>query len=242
MALKQQEKGGIQVISRAMSIMRVVGLSRAEAQSGKGLSLGQLALRCDLPRSTVQRIVTALVKEGLLAQLNGQQGVTLGPEIQALAATLSDNIWKHVHPHLLALAQETGETVDLAVLKGNEVLFIDQVPGRHRLRAMSRPGEHFSALVTANGKACLSLLDDEQLLQELNIGNGLYEELLEVRAGGVAWDINGHTLGISAVGAGFIGFDGKIYAVSIPAPSLRFEKIKDELAAKLLQCLALIKR
>ncbi|MGX4675541.1 IclR family transcriptional regulator [SAR92 clade bacterium H246] len=231
----KNKKGSIQVISRAASIMRALGMS------SNGISLGQLSARCDLPRSTVQRIVTSLVAEGLALHLGGNQGFTIGPEIQALASSCKINVWRSIHPHLSALSHETGETVDLAVLQGGAMLFVDQVPGHHRLRAVSEPGERFSALLTANGKACLSLFSDEQLRQEFNVEDDFLQEIIEVRRTSLAWDFDEHTQGISAIGSAFFGFDGQYYAVSIPVPSQRFKKIKDKLAPALLHCIKEIK-
>lgn len=122
------------------------------------------------------------------------------------------------------------------------MLFVDQVPGRHRLRAMSEPGERFSALITANGKACLSLLGDDQLRQELDVDADFLQEMMKVRQSGLAWDLGEHTQGISAIGSAFVGLDGQSYAVSIPVPSQRFEKIRAQLAPELSKCIAAIKQ
>ena len=73
---------GIQVISRAAAILRILG------KETDGLSLGQIAKRANLPRSTVQRIVSALQIEGLISSDKGYGGLKLGPEIQALASAV----------------------------------------------------------------------------------------------------------------------------------------------------------
>ena len=67
----------VQVISRAAEILRLL------AQETGGLSLGQIATRVDLPRSTVQRIVSALSTEGFVSAEKGNGGIRLGPEIQS---------------------------------------------------------------------------------------------------------------------------------------------------------------
>ena len=56
-------------------------------------------------------------------------------------------------------SHRTQETVDLAVLRGDALVFIDQIAGTQRLRAVSSIGEAFPLTSTANGKACLALLD-----------------------------------------------------------------------------------
>ena len=100
---------GIQVISRAAAVLRVLG------EETGGLSLGQIARRVELPRSTVQRIVSALAAEGLISTGEGNGRIKLGPEIQALATVANAGPLERLRPVIQKLSQETGETVDLAV-------------------------------------------------------------------------------------------------------------------------------
>ena len=108
-AKESDRNSGIQVISRAAGILRVLG---AESD---GLSLGQIAERVKLPRSTVQRIVSALADEGFISALQRDGGITLGPEIQNLARATAIEIRERFKPIMLAISEDTGETVDLAL-------------------------------------------------------------------------------------------------------------------------------
>ena len=86
---------GIQVISRAADILRILG------NETTGLSLGQIAKKVNLPRSTVQRIVSALSAEGFIAIEKGYGGIKLGPEIQSLANASTLNLREPVsYTHL----------------------------------------------------------------------------------------------------------------------------------------------
>ena len=122
-------KDGIQVIARAAAVLRAL----KEGQTG--LSLAQIADRVALPRSTVQRIVAALIDERLLIATRAA-GVRLGPELQALAEAARTSTVDLCRPHLAALMAATGETVDLSVLRGGQMVFVYQVQGSHRLRAV----------------------------------------------------------------------------------------------------------
>ncbi|WP_162901711.1 IclR family transcriptional regulator [Breoghania sp. L-A4] len=231
---------GIQVISRAASVLRSL---RDEPE---GLSLGQIADRVGLPRSTVQRIVNALAAERLLMAASPTGRVRLGPELIALAANSKIDLVEIVHPYLRLLSEETEETIDLAVLRKDHLVFVDQVVGSQRLRAVSAVGEVFPLHSTANGKAALSLMRDTEILDLLHepfpcpTGNchttfdGLFAELAEVRESGLAFDLEENTIGISAVGAAFRDTAGTIYALSIPVPSHRFAERRDALAPRIL--------
>ena len=218
-------KDGIQVIARAAAVMRAL------KDSQTGLSLGQIAECVALPRSTVQRIVAALIDERLLIATRGA-GVRLGPELQSLAEAARYNTVDLCRPLLTALMAHTGETVDLSVLRGGQMVFVDQVQGSHRLRAVSSVGEHFPLTTTANGRAVLSLLAEDQALtlasaEWADLGDQGNLPLLQARLAlarklGFAEDNDDHTDGISAIGAAFRDPCGEIFAISVPIPTSRF--------------------
>lgn len=232
---KSTPANGIQVIARAAEILRVL------KHDNSGLSLGRIAERVGLPRSTVQRIVNALVSEGFVMTTAAEGGLRLGPEIQSLAAAGRIDVAELIRPMLAELARETGETVDLAVFRTDHMVFVDQAVGTQRLRTVSAVGETFPMITTANGKAVLALLDDElaasltaRALKADDAPQKTLSEIIaqieDVRETGVAWDFDEHTDGISAVGMAFTEPSGMVYALSIPVPSHRFSKSKDRLA------------
>jgi DNA-binding IclR family transcriptional regulator len=237
---------GIRVISRAAEILRAL------SADDRGMSLGEIAERVGLPRSTVQRLVNALIVEGLVVASSAQGGLRLGPGIQALAAGSGVAVGDLIRPALEDLSQKTGETVDFSVFRDDHMLFVDQVVGTHRLRAVSAVGEVFPMTTTANGKAALALLDDQVVdaiaRRELKAGTGskkairqLRIEIDRARQTGYALDLDEHTEGISAVGAAFRTQKGLIYAVSMPVPSYRFGKRRDPLAKALLAAVERVK-
>lgn len=239
---KQQSNQGVQVISRAADILRTL------KNEHKGLSLGQIADRVGLPRSTVQRIVNALQAERLVMASSAEGGFRLGPEIQSLAEAGRINIAEMIRPLLSTLAKETGETVDLAIYRQDHMVFVDQVVGTHRLRTVSAVGETFPLATTANGKAALALLGDDvsatliareqkQSSASKRPLSDIIREIEMVRSDRLALDINEHTDGISAVGVAFRDPSGLIYAISIPVPSHRFDGKQNKLRTSLLKTL-----
>jgi len=237
---KAQSSQGVQVISRAAEILRVL------KNDNSGLSLGQIAERVQLPRSTVQRIVNALLSERLVMSSSAEGGLRLGSEIQSLAAAGRVNMTELVHPVLTDLAKRTKETVDLAVFRDEHMVFLDQVVGTHRLRTVSAVGEVFPMTDTANGKAALSLFEDDRVAaiasRELKFGgesqrplSDFLREIEDIRKTGIAWDLDEHTQGISAAGFAFQDPVGLTYAISVPVPSHRFSAQKERLAEQLAE-------
>ena len=232
-----EARNGIQVIARAASVLRAL----KGAQTG--MSLGQIAERVDLPRSTVQRIVGALQAERLV--IASGSGIRLGPELHSLAESAHYNIAETIRPLLQDLSRDTEETVDLSILRGNILIFIDQIPGTQRLRTVSSVGETFPLTTTANGKACLSLMD-EDAVERLARGewaraglerdmSDFFQQIAQVRRTGVAFDRDEHTAGISAVGIAFKDWKGDLYGVSVPTPSTRFAQNEAKLTKAILK-------
>ena len=236
---KANAGSGIQVIARAAAILRAL------EDQPQGLSLGQLADRVDLARSTVQRIVGALETEHFLIAATPASGVKLGPALVRLASSANVELERLLRPALVRLSQAVKETVDLSILKGSELVFIDQIPGAHRLRAISAVGESFPLHCTAPGKALLSLLPDEkwtrlvgrslhpQTAHTLTDLDALRREVEECRRTHIAYDRQEHTEGITAIGTALIDPLGRPLAVSIPVPTTRFDHQEERLLVEL---------
>lgn len=232
---QRQNGAGIQVIARAAAILRALKAERY------GLTLAEIAERVELPRSTVQRISGALHAEKLLIAAGPDGGLRLGPELYSLAEAARFDLVRAIRPLLQDLSRDTGETVDLAILRGRKLIFIDQIPGRHRLRTISFVGAEFPLTPTANGKACLALLPIMEVRKIAQAEWGtrnfarqfarLQTELQTVRQTGIAFDLDEHTDGISAVGTAFRDENAECYAVSIPTPSQRFAQSRGEITA-----------
>lgn len=227
-------KPGIQVIARAAAILRNL------AANPGGQSLGQIARSLNLPRSTVQRIVSALAAEQLISTT---QGIRLGAALHSLARATRIDMADRCRPHLTALARDTGETVDLSVLRGSQMIFLDQAEGSSRLRTVSAIGESFPLTTTANGRACLAALTDQHMLQLATAEWAARRETVDlpafmamighIRQTGLAQDLDAHTTGISALGISFSdGTDH--YAISVPIPSSRFAQKSATVSSALL--------
>ena len=233
-------KSQVQVIARA------AGILRALEDEATGLSLGQIAQRVNLARSTVQRIVAALESEKLVIAATPHGRVRLGPAILRLAASVRTDFIALARPHLEKLSEDLHETVDLATVKKDHLVFIDQVIGTQRLRAVSAVGETFPLYCTANGKAYLAQLTDaavEALVgkaysartpRTITTLDALLADLKAARASGVAYDREEHATGICAAGVALYDPLGNAVAISIPVPAQRFAGREREIGERLL--------
>lgn len=241
-----KDGNGIQVISRAARVLRSL------KDHPEGLSLGKIATEVNLPRSTVQRIVGALEEERLLIGNMIGGGVRLGPELGALAKAARFDTVEQCRPLLLELTQATSETSDLSVLRGHNMIFVDQVPGTHRLRTVSSVGEIFPLTTTANGRASLAalprdaamkLVSDEATRTHSDIDLNAFDALLdEIQQAGLAYDADEHSDGISAVGFAFSDLAGEIHAISVPVPSSRFMRQQPAIEAAVRRTASIVQK
>ncbi|MEM7133798.1 MAG: IclR family transcriptional regulator [Chloroflexota bacterium] len=232
---------GVQVIARAAEILRTL------QKSPQGMTRAQLASEVNLPRSTVHRIVGALIEERLIEASSSRGTLFLGNGLLPLAAAVNRDLRRDLRPYLEQLHRSVAETVDLASFVDNQVRFIDQIAAPHRLQAVSAVGITFPLYCTANGKAFLAslssailegVLPDELIAltpQTITDRAQLQNELAQIRKDGVAFDLEEHTVGICAVGAAIKTPQGQQFAITIPVPSQRFygneEKLVTELRA-----------
>lgn len=235
--------------SAVQSIARAGRVLRALEGAPDGLALRDLAPAVGLPKSTVHRLVAALGAEGLVR--NGPDGrVRLGAGLVRLGASAQRSLPTEMRPVLESLHARTGETVDLAVLDGRTMRFVDQIAAPHRLRAVSTVDARFPLHCTANGKALLAALPpgevDGLLARRLRrytpatitTRAALHEDLARVRETGVAVDREEHTTGICAVGVAVSGPAGPVAALSVPVPTARFAGEEEIYAGAVLEASA----
>ncbi len=189
---------GIQVLRRAAAALDEIASSPGQ------LRQVDLEARLGLAKSTVRRLLVGLAEIGFAA-VDEQGRFSLGDRLLGLGGADHARLAAMFRPALEGLADATGETVDLSVLQGRQMLFIDQVESTHRLRAVSAVGVWFPLESTANGKAALELLADQSLSRS-----------------GIVFDRDEHTVGISAAGIAGRTAGGHIVAISVPAPTERF--------------------
>ncbi|OBJ75784.1 IclR family transcriptional regulator [Mycobacterium paragordonae] len=223
---------GIQVLRRAAA-----ALDEIAAEPGH-LRLVDLGERLGLAKSTVRRLLVGLVEVGLVSvDSNGR--FSLGDRLLGFGSATGAHIAAIFRPTIERVATATdGETVDLSVLRGQRMWFVDQIESSHRLRAVSAIGVRFPLAGTANGKAALAALDDADVEAALarmprEVAAALRPEIDEIRSTGIAFDRDEHTAGISAAAIARRSVGDNVIAISVPTPTERFAEKQDQIVAAL---------
>lgn len=232
---------GVGVITRAAAVLRILG------DAPEGLSLGKIAQRAGLARSTVQRLIGALETERLVMKGSQPGRIVLGPELLRLAHLAFPSIIHRIRPIMEALSNELAETVDFATIANGKMMFLDQVAGRHRLMAVSHVGDAFPLYCSSVGKAYLATLSTDQI--ERLIGtryeartpatlatlDDLLANLENTRRTGIGLDVEEHSPGICAVGFCFPDEAGNWFGLSVPVPTQRFTQNEAAIVHRMAQ-------
>ena len=132
-------------------------------------TLSELSRATGLPLTTVHRQVAALVRWGALERgADGRYGVGLRLwEVGSLAARGGD-LREAALPYLEDLYEVTHENVQLAVLDGRDVLYVERISGHRAVHVVTRPGSRLPAHATAVGLVLLAYATDDQVAAVLS--------------------------------------------------------------------------
>ena len=158
----------VQSLERAASLLR--SFSAAEPE----LSIGDLARRSNLPRSTVHRLVVNLMRLGFLARDTRTERYRLGLLLAELGtiALSRMGLREKARPIMERLAEQTGEVVCLAVIERNRSMYVEVVEGRHGLRLRATVGSSAPLHASATGTVLLAYMPEAEV-RRLAVETGL---------------------------------------------------------------------
>jgi DNA-binding IclR family transcriptional regulator len=199
-------------------------------ESDAPVALTDLASAAGLPKSTASRLVSALERRGLIEQ-DGERGrLRPGPAILRVAerSMVERNIVDLSRPALDALAEATGETINLAVPGPDGVEHIAQVDSRHFLGAGQWLGRSVGYEHSANGKVFAAFgraafgRAPAPGRSAATARAATDRELEAVVRDGFATSVDELEVGLSAMAAPVRGARGEVIAaLSISGPTLR---------------------
>ncbi|MEX5303005.1 IclR family transcriptional regulator [Kocuria sabuli] len=202
--------GGVQ------SVERVFRLLEAITAAGGEMSLSELSAAVQLPLPTIHRLLRTLVPSGYVRQLPSRN-YALGPRLILLGEAAGRQFGSAARTRLDELVHELGESANMAVLDGREVVYIAQAQSSRSMRMFTEVGRRADTHDTGVGKAMLATLPDERVRAIVgtaglstptpkSIGSleGLFEDLGRIRERGYAIDDEETELGV------------RCYAVAVP--------------------------
>ena len=228
----------VQSVDRALSILETM------AESGEELGVTELGRRLGVHKATASRLVSTLADHGLVERNPDTDRYRLGLGLVRLAtaATAGLGLIREARSILVQLAEEAGETTNLAVLDGDAVVNIDQVTPPHQVVNVNWVGRRTPLHCTSSGKVLLAYQPREERARLIRgalaprtpntvVDRELLEaQLLEVDVKGFAWTIEELEVGLNAVAAPVRDAGGTVVAaVSVSGPAYRLtpRRIRD---------------
>ena len=232
--------GGVQSLDRAFALLEHM------ADAGGDVALSELAVRSGLPLPTIHRIVRTLVASGYVRQLPSRR-YGLGPRLIGLGEAASRMLGEWARPQLAQLVDQAGETANLAMLDGDAVVYVAQVPSRHSMRMFTEVGRRVPVHCTGVGKVLLAQLPPAQVHAMLTRAgmaaqtphtitdpDRLARELDRVRHQGYAVDDAEQEVGVRCVAVAVPG-GRSTTALSVSGPETRVTWAVVERTVPLLQ-------
>ncbi len=233
MRVRQSNSAPVGVLTKVLAIFEL--LDRAP----DGLQLRSIAEQAKVNKSTAYRFLAHLEKAGYLVR-DSTGAYLLGPRLVRLGSgsTYQSTICKVSRPILDTLWKEIGETVNLGVLDGREILYLDVLESPHNFRLVSQIGMRRPIHCTGLGKAILAWQPSsfrEELLavtklekltrHSITRAADLVTELGRIQRRGYALDDEEVELGARCVAAPVFDLSGQVAAgISVSGPVTRMSR------------------
>lgn len=149
----------IGAVANALELLQLFSQSQS-------IQVGTASKRLKLSRSTIHRLLTTLIAYGYVVHDVSARDYRPGPVLTSigLVAVKGSALRTVGQAALTKLAAQTGETVQLSVLRGSEILCIDSIESSRAVRTGSRLGWTLPAHATAAGRALLAELSDAEVM------------------------------------------------------------------------------
>ncbi len=218
------------------AVERALDILYCFSPSEPTLTLTQIAERVGMSKSTVYRLLATLEQKRFVQRLEWNGSYRLGLALAELGLSVlnHNDLFRQASPYLERLAAECRENVDLAVLDGADVIYIQIIESPQRVKIAAAPGQRLPAFATATGKAFMAFLPEDELRPILKAARNKFTDKTQVglaalrhdlgvsRARGFAISEQEYEVGINAVAAPIL--DAHRYplaVIAIAGPSYR---------------------
>jgi IclR family acetate operon transcriptional repressor len=229
--MSEETGGQSKTLVRGLSILNVCSSSRS------GLTLVEIAEATALAPSTVHRLLTTLEAQSFLSVDNetGRWRIGVSGFRMGNAFVRSRDYVAQLRPLMIELSDQTGETVNLAILSNDKALFVSQIESAKMMRMVAPLGSLSPLHASGAGKALLAALDVEDRTQvidglvfdaltdkTLQTKDGLTREIHQIIEEGRSYDREEHVAGMQCVAAPVFNELGMpLCALSVSGPSVR---------------------
>ncbi|MFJ2031015.1 IclR family transcriptional regulator [Streptosporangium sp. NPDC087985] len=225
---------GVQSVDRALDVLEAL------AERGGEAGLSEIAARTGLPYGTIHRLLRTLLDRGYVRQESDRR-YALGGALVRLGGAAERMVGVRAQPYLTRMVELSGETANLAVLEGDFVVYVAQVPSPRRLRMFAEVGRRVLPHSTAVGKVLMAGRADAEvasLVERTGMPRrtantiidlpGMLIELERVRDQGYAMDLGEEELGVHCLAVAVHDGARMVAAMSVSGPAERIDALDRE--------------
>ena len=205
----------MQSIDRAMGVVKLLVSRSTEG----GLSISELASECELPVSSMHRLLKSMAVHGMIQQNAKTKHYDLGDIWLEYGLHMYDTMdyISTIRPELVTLMDKTGESVYLSQPMGSEALITERIDNEnHAIRVYDKLGSRIPLHIGAANKSMLANMPNAEVKKILHTyidkeQHSTFFELLEqIKKQGYAISHSERTEGTSSVGAPILNGFGKV--------------------------------
>jgi DNA-binding IclR family transcriptional regulator len=242
-------KGAFRKMS-VKSAERVLRIFELLAENPDGLTIKEVSEALSIPQSSTSGLVDTLFQEGYLIG-DYLKKYKLGPRLIQLGRAAVDtlDISDQGTPYLKKLMEDVQETVFMAVLSDNKLVYVAKIDNNRSIRTTAQPGQKKPLYCTGLGKAFLSFLPErvsKDILEDLDLVritpntitdmDTLKKQLSQYKEMGYSIDDEENEEGLFCLAAPVFGADDTVQAaISVAGPKERMVKRKEYIVGKLLK-------
>jgi DNA-binding IclR family transcriptional regulator len=235
------------------SAERVIKILELLSRFPDGMTVKEISNALSYPQSSTFNLVQTMAHHQFLVQ-NASKKYKLGPKLIQIGTRARESLDVHTeaHPYLVQLMNRVEETVFMAVLSGDEMVYVAKIDNNRSIRTSAQIGSSKPLYCTGLGKAFLSFLpveERERLLAKtqwfpvtrrtITDADELRKQLLEFRRLGYAIDDEESEEGLFCLAAPVFDANRRlIAAISVAGPRERMHKRKDEIIRCLMETAA----
>ncbi len=220
----------IKPVFKALRVLKCLG------DAGRELPLVEICRLVRLPKPTVYKYLQTLKEAGFVLYDPECECYWLGPNAWSLGRTVDPSlrVREVARPIMQQLRDRFGETINLGVLHGDEVVYLEMAISRQALRLQATIGAHDPAYTTSLGRAMIAFLPPERWKKHIprhlhartsrtiTSHDALHAELIATRKRGYAVERGENEEGALCIGAPIFDQDGNVIAaISLSAPASR---------------------
>lgn len=244
--------------NRLTSVTNAVRLIKSFTATRTTWGVSELSRELGISKSSVHRILATLTDEGMLEQDPESGRYRLGLAMYDLAAAVPSQ--RDLHEAVLLpmteLRNRTGETVQVGVLDGIHVVYVERLDSPNTLRLFTDIGRRNEVHCTGTGKALVAHLPAdrrERILAELDLvkrtgytitsHRKFEQELDKIRAQGYAENRHESEVGVVSIAAPIRDTSGvTIAAISVAGPAERMDPLRSQIAHAVQRAAGIVSR